>query len=121
MSGRAGSLAILKKTLERKKNALLSQQQALLVIRQKLLLQHSLLTAWCEALTLLQEHGQLQQLAAADYDPDVQAQFQQLLHSEIILLGELTCIQQPSSCSVDPGPDALSPGGCNSSNRHNGL
>lgn len=99
---------------------LLSQQQALLVIRQNLLLQHSLLTAWCEALTLLQEkQGQLQQPAAADYDPDVQEQFQQLLHCEIILLGESTCSQQPPSCSVvsiDPGPDALSPGGSNSSN-----
>ena len=118
MSGGRNTL----KSLQRKQAALLSQQQALIKDRQRLLLRQALLTAWCEALTLLQQkQGQSQPPTAAEGDPDIHQHFQQLLDDEIKLLGELTLSEQLSSCSLgteaallDPGPDTLSPGVCNS-------
>ena len=105
-------------TLEKRRAALLAQQKSLIKGRQSLLLRQAILTAWCEALALLQQQqGLSPPLATADSDRDVNKHFQQLLNEEIALLGELTFSEQLSSCSMgegtalpDPGPDTLSPG-----------
>jgi hypothetical protein len=105
-------------SLERKRAALLAQHNNLIKGRQSLLLRQAILTAWCEALAILQQQqGLSRTLAPAASDPDVHNHFQKLLNEEIALLGELTFSEQLSSCSMgegtalpDPGPDTLSPG-----------
>ena len=88
-------------------------------------LQTSLLSAWCDTLTLLQAKWGATQPSAADAGADaeqqqdsaVQEQFGQLLHEEVELLNELLAndrqLANSSACTAalpDPGPDALAQG-----------
>lgn len=102
------------KNLQRRKASLISKQRHLVNDRKKLLLRHALLTAWAEALALLQAKFVWKN---RQQDP-VQEQLQQLLDEEIALLGELALSEPLNGCCVDgqpvllpdPGPNTLSQG-----------
>jgi hypothetical protein len=108
------------KTLERREALLRRQEAKLLKERQNLLLKNALLTALCEALTLLGGIHPASTTAPAasavgHEDALVREHFQILLQEEASLLNELTLSDQLASLSQhatlpDPGPHAISPG-----------
>lgn len=108
------------KALQRKKCQLVREEAKLMRNRQRLILSNALLTAWCEALTLMQVNWK-----AAGTDPlqhedaAIKEKFQQLLDQEVQFLRELTISDRLESSLMaeaeaavlpDPGPDTLSPG-----------
>lgn len=115
------------KGLERKRASLQSQLYSLARKRQCLLLHNAILTAWCDALTLVQASWGIWMAAppnpaaaaAAERHDDeaVRERFQELLKEEVTLLNELIVRDRVGICAVgstatlpDPGPNTLSPG-----------
>lgn len=113
--------------MERKRASLESQFGSLVRKRQFLLLHNAILTAWCDALTLVQAsdtwlaapaNPAATAAAVRKDDEAVRERFQQLLTEEIRLLNELTArdkfgvfaVGSAAAALPDPGPDTLSPG-----------